>query len=142
MRELFRSNLFRVAILLWFAGWLVVVMPGHTRGVVKLPGAALAEAASCCEPAPAEASCCAAERATTCCGDVSGGAPKPGDAPIDDPAKHCAICFLKATLTEPPPVTCCTPFLGELDELAYCVESSIADAVAAPAQLRGRAPPA
>jgi len=139
MHKLFRSNLFRVAILLWFAGWLVVVMPGHTRGVVKLPGAALAEAALCCEPTP-DASCC--DPAPTCCGDVSGGAPKPGDAPIDDPAKHCAICFLKATLTDPPPVTWYTPFLGELDELAYCVESSIADPVAAPAQLRGRAPPA
>ena len=132
MRTLIRSNTLRLAVLAWFAGWLLFVMPGHKRGIVRLPGApeaaVAAEQASCCEPTP---SCCET-------GDTQPCDEPP--APID-PAKHCAICFLKAHLTDPPPVVLYTPYLGELDELAFHVESSIADGLSAPRQLRGRAPP-
>lgn len=128
MRSVVGSNSLRIAILVWFAGWLVLVMPGHKRGMVTLPDAAVADdSASCCEPKP---SCC----------DPDDPADQPGDRP-SDPAKHCAICFLKAHLTDPPPVTLYSPFLGELDELAFLVEQSIADTQAALSRLRGRAPP-
>lgn len=121
----------RLVVLVWFSGWLLMVMPGHKRGIVKLPGAeieqrAASRDASCCEPKP---SCCdtAAEDETP--------------SPID-PAKHCAICFLKSHLTDPPALTLYTPYLGELDELAYLIESSVLDEVATPKRMRGRAPPA
>lgn len=119
----------RITVLLWFAAWMVVVIPGHTRGIVKLPGAEQAQqadTASCCKPKPA---CCDTEHEGDC-----------PDRP-SDPAKHCAICFLKARLSDPPPVILYTPYLGELDELAFHLESSLADDLAAPAGLRGRAPP-
>jgi len=133
MRSLLRSNPVRFAVLLWFAGWMVLVMPGHTRGIVTLPDADRAAqadesgAASCCEPKP---SCCEPGDADDC-----------PDRP-SDPARHCAICFLKAKMTDPPPVTLYTPYLGELDELAFQVDDSLADDQTAPKQLRGRAPPA
>ena len=130
MRKLMRSNPVRLSILLWFAGWMLVVMPGHTRGIVRLPGSEPSEQsrqASCCKPKP---SCCDKDRS------------EDGPARPTDPAKHCAICFLSAHLTDPPPVLLYTPYLGELEELAFLVESSISDDLAAPQLLRGRGPPA
>lgn len=138
MRALIRSNLLRVVVLVWFAGWLLMVMPGHKRGIVTLPGSeAAAQQASCCEPTP---DCCqptAPAPDASCCTLDAGTDPS---RPID-PAKHCAICFLKAHLTDPPPVTFYTPFLGELDELDYEVEPSLTASLAAPERSRGRAPP-
>ena len=138
MRSVIRSNSLRIAILVWFAGWLIFVMPGHKRGIVKVPGAeaAVAGDASCCKPEP---SCCQPSGAAD--GPIDSQQPD-DDRRRPDPAKHCAICFLKAHLTDPPPVTLYTPYLGELDELAFHVESSIAQGQGAPERLRGRAPPA
>lgn len=135
MHAILRSNSLRLLVLLWFSGWLLLVMPGHKRGIVKLPGAEVQQVASdsCCEPAP---SCC--ETAKMCC-ESAADDEVPG--PID-PAKHCAICFLKSHLTDPPALTLYTPYLGELDELAYLIESSVLDELAAPDRVRGRAPPA
>ena len=133
MRAIFRSNLFRIAILLWFSAWLLVVMPGHTRGIVRMPGSvARAAQSSCCEPAP---SCCATETASDGC---DGDTPQPPE----DPARHCAICFLKAHLTDPPPTNFYTPFLGELDELDYAPFASVFDDQSQPMHARGRGPPA
>jgi hypothetical protein len=124
---IFRSNLLRLVVLVWFSGWLLLVMPGHTRGIVELPGAESEQADSCCEPKP---NCCviAEDDCET---------PKP-----TDPAKHCAICYLKSHLTDPPPLVFYTPYLGELDELAYLLQASVARDIAAPDRVRGRAPPA
>lgn len=128
----------RLVVLVWFSGWLLLVMPGHKRGIVKLPGAeveqsAASRGASCCEPTP---SCC--DTVKPCC-DTAADDETP--SPID-PAKHCAICFLKSHLTDPPALTLYTPYLGELDELAYLIESSVLDELATPERMRGRAPPA
>jgi len=137
MRSLMHSSSFRVLVMLWFSGWLVVVMPGHTRGIVQLPDAKGGEQDSCCQAKPP--SCCQGRPSQT---DNAGPSDtsRGGDKPTD-PARHCAICFLKAHLTTPPPLTLYTPYLGELDELGFMVESSIADDLAAPALMRGRAPP-
>ncbi|MEM6506923.1 MAG: hypothetical protein AAF711_15915 [Planctomycetota bacterium] len=129
MQAIFRSNTLRFAVLLWFSGWLLLVLPGHKRGIVTLPGAEIehAQAELCCNPQP------------SCCELCPDGCEVPG--PID-PAKHCAICFLKSHLTDPPAVVFYTPYLGELDELAYLTESSILESLATLAGIRGRAPPA
>ena len=128
MRALIASNPLRIAVLIWFASWLMLVMPGHKRGIVQVPGGDAQEIASACsEPQP---SCCDPAESPQ-------SPPRPGD-----PAQHCAICFLKAHLTDAPPATFYTPFLGELDELAFLIEDSVADEQAAPDRVRGRAPPA
>ncbi len=131
MHMILRSNSLRLIVLVWFSGWLLLVMPGHTRGIVTLPGAEVeqvqTESESCCKPKP------------SCCDVAVGDGQAPG--PID-PAKHCAICFLKSHLTDPPALTLYTPYLGELDELTYLLESSILDELASPERMRGRAPPA
>lgn len=134
MRSITRSNSLRLAILLWFVGWLVVFMPGHTRGIVKLPGTDAAVASSCCEPKP----CC--EVTTSGCCDLGTSDENAPPQPTD-PAQHCAICFLKAHLTDPPPITLYTPYLGVLDELSYAAYDSVFEELAAPTRSRGRAPP-
>lgn len=82
MHAMLRSNPLRLIVLVWFSGWLLMVMPGHKRGIVTLPGAeieaAQSEAASCCDPKP---SCC----------DLPASECEDSPKPID-PAKHCAIC--------------------------------------------------
>ena len=142
MRGIIQSSALRLSVLVWFACWLVVVMPGHTRGIVKLPGSDLSskQGVSCCEPAPP--SCCQAgpkdaSASAMCALGEHGKQPNP-----IDPAKHCAICFLKAQLRNPPPLVLYTPYLGELDELEVVVDESITHDQAAPSQMRGRAPPA
>lgn len=127
MHRFLRSNVLRLTVLVWFSGWLLLVMPGHTRGIVELPGSVSDQADSCCEPTP---SCC--DTATADCDP-----PKP-----TDPAKHCAICYLKSHLTDPPPLVLYTPYLGELDELTYLLQTSLSGDLAAPDLVRGRAPPA
>ncbi|MEM9413853.1 MAG: hypothetical protein AAGA29_00060 [Planctomycetota bacterium] len=102
-------------------------MPGHSRGVVPLPGTA---------PQDSHA-CCGSDTARTC-DPVQG---QQEDAPVD-PAKCCAVCYFNATLNTPPPVTLYIPYLGQLDEIAY----RMCDALAphqrlAPDLYRGRPPP-
>ena len=126
----------RFVVLVWFSGWLLLVMPGHKRGIVTLPGAEIEQTQAvsvCCDQEP---DCCSP--ALTCC-DIAAEDEAP--RPID-PAKHCAICFLKSHLTEPPALTLYTPYLGELDEIAYLIEAAILDQLSAPDRMRGRAPPA
>ena len=110
-----QSNPFRLLVLSWFSFWLVVFIPGHTRGAVEMPDAQAA-AASCC--APAEPSCCAptAGRNASCCTPGQSTQPHNDDAPAD-PARRCMVCFLKAHLTEATPVALYTPSLGALDEI-------------------------
>ncbi|MGB0766793.1 MAG: hypothetical protein ACPGYV_03685 [Phycisphaeraceae bacterium] len=149
MRRLISSNSLRIAVLVWFSGWLLLVMPGHKRGIVELPGGEADAVASCCEPRP---SCCDDASVAVLVGDActSDTVACDGDGSFccddtprpTDPAKHCAICYLKSHLTDPPAVVLYTPYLGELDELVFVTLDSIIDALATPDRLRGRAPPA
>lgn len=139
------SNPFRLLVLAWFSFWLVVFIPGHTRGAVEVPGqASESTRGSCCTPAPVP-SCCAPSAselpADLACCDLDALQDGSGDDLPDDPARRCMICFLKAHLTDAPPVVLYTPFLGELDEIAYEVESSVYDDLAVLDRVRGRGPP-
>jgi len=78
----------RVLLLAFEALWLNVVVPGHRRGAVPLPGER----------------CAACSAHATC--PSSGGPDRP--APPGDPAAHCAICYFAARLS-PPPVVDFTP---------------------------------
>jgi hypothetical protein len=88
-----------IFLLIFQSFWLAVVLPGHTRGVVTLPGykAATCESASM----PAMPDCCSSERA------LPSDRGLPSDrksAPDPDRAAHCAICFFAARLTMSPVV--------------------------------------
>jgi len=71
------------AILLFQSFWLNVVIPGHTRGVVQLPGGRTVECCPFCKPISS--------------GDSS-DKPKPG------PPATCAICFFAAHMSVPPAI--------------------------------------
>ena len=82
-----RSRALRILLLVFEALWLNVLVPGHRRGVVPLPG----ERCVACEPANRR---CPADR----------GPSKPVD-----PAAHCAICYFAARLSPPPAVDLAPP---------------------------------
>ena len=68
----------RIFLLALLAVWYGAVLPGHTRGVVQLPGSARAAEGGCCDH-------------------------EPSDAPAK-PASNCAVCHYMAALSAPPPL--------------------------------------
>jgi hypothetical protein len=84
----------RLAFVLFQALWLNVIVPGHQRGAVALPG----EPCRACEPQ--------ATTAGPCCDDAP--ARRNPDQPHRDPARHCAICYFAARVL-PPVVVDLTP---------------------------------
>jgi len=73
-----------VSLLVFQSLWLSVIVPGHTRGAVTLPG----------------------YKSPTCEQDAGGcpcSTPKKDPAAPADPARaaHCAVCFFAARLTVP-----------------------------------------
>jgi hypothetical protein len=120
-------NTARWLVLVWFTLWMGVIMPGHTRGAVRLPGAG--EATAC------ESCCCA----TACCETDRGDGNSETPA---DPARCCAVCYINATLNTPPPLTLYTPYLGQLDEVVYISCGGVAPhACGVPDPYRARPPP-
>jgi len=111
---------FRIALLVFQAVWLNIIVPGHTRGVVALPGTA--------SPSPA---CC-------CCGGERGDASH--HAPVGDPAGHCAICYFAACLFLPPPIDF-APSPRGLAEILDPPAPRSATSVRSRLVLRDRAPP-
>ena len=114
-----------ISLLLFQTVWLTAVLPGHTRGVVTLPGyksAAGHEVSDCCHPAPA-------------------GKNDPSQPADPTRAAHCAICFFAARLTVPVVIDLTPRAL----ELAFVRPVPVAERVASlefiPTYL-GRAPPA
>jgi hypothetical protein len=86
------SPRFRIALIAFQAAWLNVVLPGHTRGIITVPGYRPAAAASCHEQTARSVGCC--------------GAPQRPDGSGDDDRRererHCAVCHFAAKLTPPP----------------------------------------
>ncbi len=97
-RERMRGTTFNKLAVVWFALWFGVIVPGHKRGLVLLPGA---EPPAPTRSAPEEAPCPLASIMGTngsCCPSSS----KPtGPAPM--PVTHCAMCYLMGVLDVPPP---------------------------------------
>jgi hypothetical protein len=82
-----------LALLIFEAVWLNVIIPGHTRGCVTMP--------CCCSEASSAASCplcAAAENATK-------HSPTPADR------GNCALCFFAAHLSIPPALDLSAPRL-------------------------------
>lgn len=113
---------FRILLLAFQAVWLGAIVPGHTRGVVALPGsgspAAGGGGSACCAPVE-ERSCHAGGGESRTAGKSgTGGKGQPG---TDDPAQrasHCAVCFFAVRMTLPPVVDLTAPPLELLDVLS------------------------
>jgi hypothetical protein len=121
-----RGRAFRIALLLVQAVWLNVVVPGHRRGIIALPG----EGCEACAVAAAPHPCC-----------QSHGQSQQPAAPAKDPANHCLICYFAARLT-PPPVVDLTPPPLRLAESLSPPAAHIITACPPIPTYDGRAPPA
>jgi hypothetical protein len=120
-----RSRVLRIAILLFEALWLNVIVPGHRRGVVALPG----ERCSTCATQVVVAKACCANKA------------HPAKAPDGrDPAEHCAICYFAARLSAPVVIDFTLPPLA-LIGFAEPRQAEEAPAIHFFATYDGRAPP-
>jgi hypothetical protein len=85
----------RIALVLFQALWLNVILPGHTRGIITLPGTACADGPS---------SCCL-RKAHVKSHLPAKPAPRPGS---------CAVCFFAARLSTPDFIDLTPPPLGLL----------------------------
>src|SRR5437868_11941263 len=74
----------RIALLVYQALWLCVIVPGHTRGVVVLPGTTI----SCCK-SPEKS--------------------RPADSNSPTRQKNCAICNFAARITPAIPIDLTPP---------------------------------
>lgn len=90
-----RSRAGRIAFLVFQAVWLNAILPGHTRGLITLPGTP--PGGPSCHDAPARpvADCCPSSTPSD-----------PGKRPPVDANRlaHCALCHFAARLAVPPPV--------------------------------------
>jgi len=115
-----RSRAMRITAIVWLLVWMGVLVPGHERGAIPLPG--FAGRAPCRAASP----CCPAR-------SDRGGKPSPAPPP-------CAVCDFVATLTTPPPIVT----VATLSRSLLIVESSQPAPLCSidpPANSRGRAPP-
>ena len=130
--NMMRCRATRIALLAFEALWLNVIVPGHSRGAVGLPG----ESCPLC-PAVAVSS----DSVTPKCCD-RGSTPDSRDShPARDPAAHCSICHFAARAT-PPPVIDFTPPKPEILAIRPTASmSALYSRPPAPTYL-GRAPPA
>lgn len=128
-----RNQRFSTACILWLAVWFGVVVPGHERGQIVLPGY---EAPRHCGTTSASQTASSASTPSTCC-PVS----RPdGDSEPDSPVQRCAICYIVATLTVPPPIDLAPQPTDRVGRVAMARPDR---PVSAPAILsyHGRAPP-
>jgi len=100
-----RGRALRILLLVFEALWLNVMVPGHQRGVVPLPG----EKRAVCE----------AQATDSCdCPTAQPSAP-PKEKGRGDPAKRCAICYFAARLCTPPVIDLTLPPLRLIELLPF-----------------------
>jgi hypothetical protein len=116
----------RVLLLAFEIVWLNVIVPGHHRGVVSLPGEACPNCTALAD-SPLRCATCAKPH-------------RDDSHPARDAAAHCAVCHFAARVTLPPVIDLTPPKLELL-------ESQPMAAVATPLSIHhvltydGRAPP-
>ena len=122
-----------IAFIAWQALWLNVVLPGHTRGAITLPGAADRSGADVSCDAEAAHACCSAPASRDDAGDGP-RVPTPGER------ARCAICYFATGLSIPPAVELAPTPLGTI-ALLPVPAPDLAPASDFPPTYRGRAPP-
>jgi hypothetical protein len=70
--------------------WFNMIVPGHRRGIVQLPGA--------------RAACCCEQESVTCAHCQGTGSDKQKTPAKRDPAANCAICSFAARVSSPPAI--------------------------------------
>jgi len=81
----------RWSFILFQCVWLNAVLPGHTRGVVTLPGSGDGDSRASVET-------------HACCAGLAKTTDRKNDSPARKPASgSCAICFFAAHMATPPP---------------------------------------
>jgi hypothetical protein len=124
---LMRSRSLRIIVLIFQTLWLGVLVPGHRRGVIALPGEASVTALS------QERSCCPV--------DESKGKHAPQTPCSRDPAEHCAICHMALRLSVPPTIDIVLPPCG-LAETLVLARCDAPISISTVPTYDGRAPPA
>ncbi len=92
------SNTCHKFAVIWLALWFGVIVPGHKRGLVLLPGGTPPPVTQNqnTEPCPLAQMMAASG---TCCPSSSPRTPSSPSAPVS----HCAVCYLTGVLDVPPP---------------------------------------
>jgi hypothetical protein len=108
--------------------WLNVVVPGHTRGAVTLPGLA----------GPA---CATAGAGWGCCGGAGERETRKSPTPTPEQRSRCAVCAFAARVT-PPPVIDLAPPLLEIVRARPVEAPRGIESVELRLAYHGRAPPA
>lgn len=120
---------FRIALLVVQALWLNVIVPGHRRGVIALPGEHCQDGG------------CQIAQLDGCC-DMPGPSGKSNQSNDKrDPAQHCLICYFAARVTAPPVVDFTLPPLQLLEQLPPPLPAQVTSYTTI-ATYDGRAPPA
>ena len=97
-----RARWLQLAMVFWLTAWYGVIVPGHQRGMVLVPGAEgriAAQAGSCCEENEAVLVCQEPPPA-------DGSTPAPINKKKSDPNRvaNCAVCAIAGLIDLPPPL--------------------------------------
>ncbi|MEX2214014.1 MAG: hypothetical protein WD768_07800 [Phycisphaeraceae bacterium] len=127
-----QSRNLRILMLGFLALWFGMILPGHERGVIQLPGYAAA-------PGSDQASDCATQSScSSCCPTQSSGGKS--DSSKNRAPGHCAICYLLGVLDVPVTIAFTLPDPQLLD----CLSPAMCQSIASVASLditRERGPP-
>lgn len=117
-----RNCVTRWSVLAWVVLWLAVIAPGHERGMIRTDSPEKSDKASCCASH----------------GSSESSDKKPSK---DDAARHCALCYLNASLDLPLTFDLSLYLFGLLERLPLEAAQAI-DAAEPDLPFNGRAPPA
>ena len=120
-----RSRALHILVLAWQALWLLVLVPGHTRGQILVPGSAAPAAVAHGGPT--------LSAIEGCCATPDAGQP-------ERPGGRCAVCQFIASMSTPPTVVLPAAELTLLDLLPPADAPAIV-ARRAVRDLRARGPP-
>ena len=93
----------RLAVLVWITVWFVLIVPAHNRGAIKTPGNN-AQTADARQPVISADGCA---RCKAPLGEPD--EPDGEESPAPSPSGDCAICYINAVITIPPPVVLIPP---------------------------------
>lgn len=132
-----QSQALRILMLFWVLLWFGVIVPGHTRGMLRLPGSESVELDGARE-ATNGPTCSIDASLPSCCQQP--GSPTNNDRKTPPLGTKCAICHMAANLDAPPaPVA-----IVELHRIALPLSDRVSHlyALAALSDVLGRGPPA
>ncbi|WP_428388610.1 hypothetical protein [Mucisphaera sp.] len=119
-----QSQTLRFTVLLWCVLWFAVILPGHKRGAIALPG---------------ETQDLRSVNVCPFCDLLK--IPADTDTPLQPCSGGCLICHLKLGTAPPPAPIVYEPIFTQLDDLPLLTEASLIDQIDRHLPKLGRAPP-